>query len=56
MYRTFQCGVGMVAVVAPEDAERAIELLHAAGEHAWCLGEMIAAGSGQPAVVLQGEG
>lgn len=56
MYRTFNCGVGMVAVVAPEDAERAIELLHAAGEHAWCLGEMIAAGSGQPAVVLQGEG
>jgi phosphoribosylformylglycinamidine cyclo-ligase len=55
MYRTFNCGVGMVAVVAAEDAERAITLLRDAGEDAWRLGEMVAAEQGKPPVILQGD-
>ena len=38
MYRTFNCGVGMVLAVSPEDEEKALELLCASGEQAWRLG------------------
>lgn len=38
MYRTFNCGVGMVLVVAQEDAEQTIALLKEHGEEAWALG------------------
>ena len=38
MYRTFNCGVGMVIAVAPEDASRCIDFLNAHGEQAWQLG------------------
>jgi phosphoribosylformylglycinamidine cyclo-ligase len=32
MYRTFNCGIGMVVIVAAEDADRAIRELQATGE------------------------
>ena len=38
MYRTFNCGIGMVLVVSPDQAEKALGLLCAAGEPAWRLG------------------
>ena len=41
MRRTFNCGVGMVAVVASADAGRAIETLAAAGESAWQIGQVV---------------
>jgi phosphoribosylformylglycinamidine cyclo-ligase len=41
MRRTFNCGVGMVAVVADADADRAIEQLEAAGETAWRVGRIV---------------
>ena len=50
MRRTFNCGVGMVVCVAPEDADRALELLRAQGEAPWVLGAIEAAG-GEPRVV-----
>ncbi|MET1253673.1 phosphoribosylformylglycinamidine cyclo-ligase [Aliikangiella maris] len=40
MYRTFNCGVGMVLVVAKEELESAINLLNSFGENAWHLGEI----------------
>ena len=40
MRRTFNCGVGMVVVVAENDAERAVSLLNDAGETAWRLGHV----------------
>lgn len=46
MRRTFNCGIGMVAVVAPGNAEQAIARLTEAGEKPWRLGR-IAAGSGE---------
>lgn len=38
MYRTFNCGVGMVIAVDASEAEKAIELLNAQGEKAWKIG------------------
>lgn len=38
MYRTFNCGVGMVLVVSPKEEEKTIGLLRASGEQAWRLG------------------
>ncbi|HSC80643.1 MAG TPA: phosphoribosylformylglycinamidine cyclo-ligase [Chitinolyticbacter sp.] len=38
MHRTFNCGVGMVVIVAAEDAERASALLAAEGETVYRLG------------------
>lgn len=40
MYRTFNCGVGMVLVVPAEQAQAALDELAALGETAWLIGEM----------------
>ena len=40
MYKTFNCGIGMLLVVSPEDLEQAIELLTSCGEQAWHLGQI----------------
>ena len=41
MFNTFNMGVGMTVIVSPEDAEKAIEVLKAAGEDAYILGETV---------------
>jgi len=46
MYNTFNMGVGMIAVVSAEDAERAIKVLKANGEDAYVLGEVIVSDEG----------
>jgi phosphoribosylformylglycinamidine cyclo-ligase len=46
MWRTFNCGVGMVAVVDAEVAERAVALLRDRGTAAWMLGELVVGGDG----------
>ena len=40
MYRTFNCGIGMIAVVPPDHADEAIRLLKDRGETATLLGEV----------------
>ena len=40
MLKTFNCGIGMVAVVAHEQVELAIQTLTSAGEQAWLLGSV----------------
>ena len=52
MERTFNMGVGMVAVVGPDDADRALAVLTARHVPAWVLGEVVAGGDG--AVTLLG--
>lgn len=42
MYKTFNCGVGMVLVVSQDDLDKAIKILNDAGETAWHLGEITA--------------
>ena len=46
MQRTFNCGIGMVAVVAPAQADAALALLRAAGENATFIGEVRRGGGG----------
>lgn len=40
MYRTFNCGVGMIIVVSQENANKAMEILNQAGETAFQLGQI----------------
>lgn len=40
MRRTFNCGIGMLCVVAKEDANAVVQDLRAAGETAWIAGEL----------------
>ena len=41
MFNTFNMGVGMIAVVAAEDVDKALETLKANGEDAYVLGEIV---------------
>ena len=41
MFNTFNMGVGMIATVSKEDADKAIEVLRQAGEKACVIGEVI---------------
>ena len=40
MYRTFNCGVGMVIALPQEQAETALAILKQAGENAWLIGHI----------------
>ncbi len=52
MYRTFNCGIGMLVAVAPADAERALALLRQAGESASVIG-YIEPHQGESEIVIQ---
>ena len=54
MYRTFNCGVGMIACVPADKADAAIALLNAEGEQAWIIGHIEDAVEGEEQVDLQG--
>ncbi|MDP4535821.1 phosphoribosylformylglycinamidine cyclo-ligase [Alkalimonas collagenimarina] len=53
MYRTFNCGVGMIVVVPAAEVDAALAHLQAAGEHAWHLGEIQSAAAGDERVIIQ---
>jgi len=52
MYRTFNCGVGMVICVAESDKEAAIAHLNELGEHAFCIGKIESSEEETPHVVI----
>ncbi|AHF01471.1 phosphoribosylaminoimidazole synthetase [Thiomicrospira aerophila AL3] len=52
MHRTFNCGIGMVVVVAADQADAALAKLKALGEQAWLIGEMVHSETAQPHVEL----
>ena len=52
LYRVFNCGIGMVAVVAPADAARAVKVLTAAGETVWRIGRVERRGRSCPQVTI----
>ncbi len=49
LYNTFNMGIGMVIVVAPEDVTKVVEALYAAGEKASVVGEIV---KGDKGVIL----
>ena len=51
MYRTFNCGIGMVVVVAPADVDTALATLKASGENASIIGNLA---RGSRGVVIEG--
>lgn len=53
MARTFNCGIGMMAVVGAAQADQAARILTEAGERVFRIGRIVA-GSGAPAVRLIG--
>ncbi len=54
MYRTFNCGVGMIVVVSQENLATALQFLQDAGETAWHLGEIQAATADEAQVIIPG--
>jgi phosphoribosylformylglycinamidine cyclo-ligase len=50
MLTTFNCGIGMIVCVAPEDEQAALEMLASLGETVYSLGRLVA-GEGKPKVV-----
>jgi phosphoribosylformylglycinamidine cyclo-ligase len=60
MEKTFNMGIGMVAVLPPEDVERALAVLTARHVPAWVLGDVarakdVDADPDDPRVLLRGE-
>jgi len=54
MYRTFNCGVGMVIAIPADQADSAIALLEAEGEQAWKIGSIENAPADEEQVELRG--
>jgi len=52
MYRTFNCGIGMIVIVASKRADEAMSLLAAVGETALLLGQVQ---RGERGVVIEGD-
>ncbi|WP_036228902.1 phosphoribosylformylglycinamidine cyclo-ligase [Marinobacterium jannaschii] len=56
MYRTFNCGVGMIIAVPADKADEAMKMLSESGEDAWVIGQIEAAAEGEEQVELRGLG
>ena len=52
MYRTFNCGVGMVVVVPADQTEATIAQLKSTGDDAWLLGKIVPSTHSEPTVVF----
>jgi len=52
MHRVFNCGIGMVVIVAAADAASATELLQATGETVYALGRIEARKAGQEQTLI----
>ncbi len=50
MFRTFNMGVGMVLILGPQNARRALQMLEKTGPEAWVIGEVI---EGTRGIVIQ---
>lgn len=52
MYRTFNCGLGMIICVAPEQAQQALEILNRESEQAFIIGTVSSRSDGEQAAVI----
>ena len=55
MYRTFNCGVGMIIALPEDKADAAVALLNAEGEHAWIIGDIQPQQEGEEQVQFTGK-
>jgi phosphoribosylformylglycinamidine cyclo-ligase len=53
MLRVFNCGIGLVMVVAPADADRAMSMLTQAGEQVWRIGTIRARAAGEAQTIVR---
>ena len=53
MYRTFNCGVGMVIALPQSQVETALAILKQSGENAWLIGHIESATDGEPQVIIK---
>ena len=53
MYRTFNCGVGLVIVVSESQTEQALQVLQDCGEQAWLIGAIADAEDAQQQVEIR---
>lgn len=51
MYRTFNCGVGMIIALSADNAQDAINFLNQQGENAWIIGKIAALNDDQQVVI-----
>jgi phosphoribosylformylglycinamidine cyclo-ligase len=52
MYRTFNCGIGMIVCMRPEHADKAVQVLRQHGETVWRIGEVAARSATEDQVLL----
>jgi phosphoribosylformylglycinamidine cyclo-ligase len=55
MLRTFNCGIGMIAVVEPRKADAVMKVLKREGERVTVIGEVTRAAAGKPRVAYTGK-
>ncbi|BDC86260.1 MULTISPECIES: phosphoribosylformylglycinamidine cyclo-ligase [Aeromonas] len=53
MYRTFNCGVGMIIALPADQLDKALALLKAEGENAWHIGHIAKAADSEEQVIIQ---
>ena len=53
MHRVFNCGIGMVVIVSPENADKAISRLNASGETAYLIGEIRQRAGDEPQTIVK---
>ena len=53
MQRVFNCGIGMVVIVSPENADKAISRLNASGETAYLIGEIRQRAGDEPQTIVK---
>ena len=54
MLRTFNCGVGLIAVTQESDAEKTLAAFKTAGETAFVIGALVPAQDSEPSVRYRG--
>jgi phosphoribosylformylglycinamidine cyclo-ligase len=53
MYRTFNCGVGLIVALPKDQAEAAVALLQEEGENGWVIGEIAQAEANEEQVEIK---
>ncbi|HGJ5872432.1 phosphoribosylformylglycinamidine cyclo-ligase [Arsenophonus apicola] len=52
MYRTFNCGVGMLIIIPAKEVSDTLQLLNQLGENAWQIGKIVAINANEPQVTI----